>query len=196
VAYVHEQKPALIAVARPHHFIRAGETVTLDGSKSWAAMGKITSFEWTFTDGAKQKGASLERTYTRPGSYSEILKITDDAGHTSYDFAIVQVIGPDEKNLPPAIHPSYSPTSNLKPGDSITFKVRTFRDEGGENWNFGDGTPAVKVKSDGNAKALAKDGYATTQHRFAKPGDYIVSVEHVNKRDERAVAHLWVHVAE
>ena len=28
------------------------------------------------------------------------------------------------------------------------------------------------------------------------PGDYIVSVEHVNKRNERAVAHLWVHVAE
>jgi len=195
-AYVHEQKPALIAVARPHHFIRAGETVTLDASKSWSAAGKITSYEWTFTDGTKQKGAKLERTYTRPGSYSEILKAIDETGHTSYDFAIVQVIGPDEKNLPPAIHPSHSPTSNLKPGDSITFKVRTFRDEGGETWDFGDGTPAVKVKSDGNAKALAKDGYATTQHSFAKPGDYIVSVEHVNKRDERAVAHLWVHVAE
>ncbi|MCX6848205.1 MAG: PKD domain-containing protein [Verrucomicrobia bacterium] len=195
-AYVHEQKPAVIAVARPHHFIRAGETVTLDASKSWAAAGKITSYEWTFTDGTKQKKARLERTYTRPGSYSEILKAIDEAGHTCYDFAIVQVIGPDEKNLPPAIHPSYSPTSNLKPGNSITFKVRTFRDEGGETWDFGDGTPTVKVKSDGNAKALAKDGYAITQHSFAKPGDYIVSVEHVNKRDERAFAHLWVHVAE
>jgi murein DD-endopeptidase MepM/ murein hydrolase activator NlpD len=193
-AYLHEHKPALIAVARPHHFIRAGETITLDASKSWAASGKISRHDWTFTDGTKLQGAALQRTYTRPGSYSEILQVTDDAGHTSYDFAIVQVIGPDEKNIPPAIHPSFSPTTQLKPGDSITFKVRTFRDEGGETWNFGDGTPPVQVKSDGNAKALAKDGYAVTQHSFAKPGDYIVSVEHVNQRDEKAIAHLWVHV--
>jgi hypothetical protein len=30
-AYVRENKPDLIAVARPHHFIRAGDTITLDG---------------------------------------------------------------------------------------------------------------------------------------------------------------------
>jgi hypothetical protein len=52
----------------------------------------------------------------------------------------------------------------------------------------------VKVQSDGNAKALAKDGYAITEHSFAKAGDYIVSVEHVNERGERAVGHLWVQV--
>lgn len=193
-AYVRERKPAIIAVARPHHFIRAGETITLDASKSWAASGKIASYDWTFSDGTKQSGAKIARSYAKPGSYSERVKVTDDAGHLSYDFAIVQVIGEDEKNIPPAIHPSFSPTMNLKPGDNITFKVRTFRDHGGETWNFGDGTPTVKVQSDGNAKALAKDGYAVTQHAFAKPGDYIVSVEHTNDRGERAVAHLWVRV--
>lgn len=78
------------------------------------------------------------------------------------------VIGTDEKNIPPTIHPSFSPTMNLKPGDSITFKVRTFRDQGGETWNFDDGTPPVKVQSDGNAKALARDAYATTHRAFAK----------------------------
>ena len=76
----------------------------------------------------------------------------------------------------------------------ITFKVRTFRSAGGETWDFGDGTPKVAVKSDGNAKALAKDGYAITQHSFAKSGDYIVVVEHTNERGERAVGHLWVQV--
>ena len=55
-AYLREQKPALIAVARPHHFIRAGETITLDGSKSWAASGKIARHEWTFTDGTNANG--------------------------------------------------------------------------------------------------------------------------------------------
>ncbi len=195
-AYVKEQKPAIIAVARPHHFIRAGETITLDGSKSWAASGSIAKHEWTFTDGSKADQSSVTRTYAKPGSYSEILKVTDVAGHVSYDFAVVQVIGEDEKNIPPAIHPSYWPTMNLKPGQPITFKVRTFRDRGGETWDFGDGTPPVKVTSDGNAKPLAKDGYAVTEHAFAKPGDHIVTVDHTNERGERAMAHLWVQVEE
>ena len=193
-AYLREQKPAIIAVARPHHFIRAGETITLDASKSWAASGKIGSCEWTLDDGTKHSGAKFDHTYTKPGSYSEIVKVTDDAGHTSYDFAIVQVIGADEKNIPPTIHPSFSPTTNIKPGDTITFKVRTFRDRGGETWNFGDGTPPVKVESDGNAKPLAKDGYAVTSHVFEKSDDYIMTVEHANERGERAIGHLWVRV--
>jgi PKD domain/Peptidase family M23 len=195
-SYLREQKPALIAVARPHHLIRAGETITLGASKSWAAAGKIASYEWTLTDGTKSSAAKFEHIYTKPGSYSEILKITDAAGHTSYDFAIVQVIGADLVNIPPAIHPSFSPTMNLKPGQEITFKVRTYRDSGGETWDFGDGSAPVTVKSDGNAKALAKPGYAITQHAFAKPGDYVVSVEHVNARGEKAQAHLWVRIGE
>ena len=195
-AWLHENKPAIIAVARPHHFIHAGETITLDASKSWAASGRIASHDWTFTDGTRASGAKTERRYPTPGSYSEIVKTTDDAGHVSYDFAIVQVVGDDMKNLPPAIHPSFSPTTRIKTGDAVTFKVRTFRDHGGETWDFGDGTPTVKVQSDGNAKALAKDGYAVTQHAFAKAGDHIVNVTHVNERGERAIAHLWVRVDE
>ncbi|HBJ86680.1 MAG TPA: hypothetical protein DDZ88_23055 [Verrucomicrobiales bacterium] len=193
-AYQRENNPAIIAVARPHHFIRAGETITLDASKSWAASGLIKSHDWTFTDGTTASGSKIERTYSKAGAYSEILKVTDDAENVSYDFAIVQVIGNDEKNLPPTIHPTFWPTMEIKPGTEITFKVRTFRTSGGETWDFGDGTPKVSVKSDGNAKALARDGYAITQHAFAKAGDYLVSVEHTNERGERAVGHLWVRV--
>jgi murein DD-endopeptidase MepM/ murein hydrolase activator NlpD len=192
-SYLRENKPAVIAVARPHHFIRAGETITLDASKSWSS-GTIKSHDWTFTDGTTAAGATIERTYSKPGAYSEILKVTDDAGNVSYDFAIVQVMGSDEQNLPPTIHPTFWPTTGLKPGTEITFKVRTFRTTGGETLYFGDGTPKVSVKSDGNAKALAKDGYAITSHAFAKAGDYIVTVDHTNERGERAVGHLWVQI--
>ena len=195
-AYVREQKPEIIAVARPHHFIRVGEEITLDASKSWSASGKITSFDWSFTDNSKASAPTVKRSYAKPGAYSEIVKVTDSAGHTSFDFAIVQVMGDDLKNIPPAIHPTFSPTTGIHPGDKITFKVRTFRDPGGETWNFGDGTPLVNVKSDGNAKALAKDGYAITEHAFDSEGDYIVSVEHTNERGERAIGHLWVRVRE
>jgi PKD repeat protein len=194
-AYLREQHPAAIAVARPHHFVRVGEPLTLDGSKSWSASGQIARYEWTFTDGATATGAQVPRTYSKPGCYSEILKVTDEAGHYAYDFAEVQVIGGEQAELvPPTVHPSFSPTMNVQPGQPVTFKVRTFRDTGGETWDFGDGSPKVQVKSDGNAVMLAPEGYAVTQHAFAKPGDYIVQVEHTNARGERAVAHLWVVV--
>lgn len=193
-AGVREQRPAVIAVARPHHFIRAGETVTLDASKSWAAAGRPERFDWTFTDGATAAGAKVRRTYAKPGSYSEIVKVTDAAGNSAYDFAIVQVIGEDWQNPPPTLHPAFAPTQGIRPGQSVTFKVRTFRSQGGETWHFGDGTPPVRVRSDGNAQALAKDGYAVTTHAFARPGDYLVRVEHVNARGEPAIGHLWVRV--
>lgn len=192
-SYRSEYQAAVIAVARPHHFIRAGETITLDASKSWSAR-PIQSCDWTFTDGRTASAAKTERTYAQPGAFSEILKVTDAAGNVSYDFAIVHVMGGHDKNLPPTIHPSFWPTTGLKPGTEITFKARSFRATGGETWDFGDGTPKVTVKSDGNAKTLAKDGYATTRHAYTKSGDYLAKVEHTNERGETATGHLWVRV--
>ena len=97
--------------------------------------------------------------------------------------------------LPPTIHAAYYPTMGIKPGDEVTFKVRTFRTtEGEETWDFGDGTPPVKVKSDGNAVQLAKDGYAVTTHRFTKPGHYVVRVERSNAAGMKALTHVQVRV--
>jgi hypothetical protein len=66
---------------------------------------------------------------------------------------------------------------------------------GEEEWNFGDGSPRVRVRSDGTGDKHARDGYAVTEHRYAKPGQYIARVERANPRGERAIAHLLVNVA-
>lgn len=195
-AYLREQKPAVLAVARPHQFIFTGDTVTHDGSKSWAADGKALRFEWTFTDGKSAEGNTVQRTYETPGTYSEILKVTDSSGNVGYDFADVQVINrADPDKVPPTIQAAYAPSLHLKAGHAATFKVRTFRTTHGEElWDFGDGTPTVKVKSDGAVIKLAKEGFAVTEHRFAKPGNYLVRVERSNERGEKAITHLWVPV--
>lgn len=194
--YRRQFAPKVIAVARPHHLVAVGEKVVLDGSRSWSAAGPIKRYEWTFVDGKTATGRTVERIYSEPGEYSEVLKLTDAAGEVAYDFAVVQVLDPVESKLvPPTIHGACYPTTGIKPGDSVTFKVRSFRTtHGEETWDFGDGTPSVKVKSDGNAQVHAKDGYAVTEHRFAKPGDYLVRVGHVNERGQHAVAHLFVPV--
>jgi hypothetical protein len=195
-AYVREHHPAVLAVARPHELAAVGDKVVLDGSRSWSASGKIVAFEWTFTDGTKATGATAEHVYARPGVYSEVLNVTDARGHTGYDFAVVNVVGPKHPDrLPPSIHAASYPTFDIKPGDPVTFLVRTFRTtDGKETWDFGDGSPKVEVHSDGNVVQLAKDGYARTVHRYARAGGYLVRVERSNRRGETAVARLYVRV--
>jgi murein DD-endopeptidase MepM/ murein hydrolase activator NlpD len=194
-AYHREYQPKIIAVARPHHLLWTGETATLDGTKSWSAAGGELAFEWTFNDGSKATGARVKRRYDKAGVHSEILKVTDSAGNIDYDFQVVQVIERQQpKPLPPSIHAVYAPTFGIRPGDPVTFKVRTFRTEGGETWDFGDGSPPVSVKSDGNAKVHAQDGYAVTTHCFKRPGHYIIEVKHTGARGATATAHLHVTV--
>ncbi len=197
-AYIEEHQPEVIAVARPHHFVKTGEKVLLDGSKSWAAKGDIKSYGWNFHDGTSASGVQAERSYKKAGVYSEILKVSDTDGAIDYDFTIVQVIDSNQLDkLPPTIHATYAPTFGIKAGDEVTFKVRTFRTAiPGEIWNFGDGTAEVKVKSDGNTVKLAKDGYAVTTHRFEKAGHYVVSVRHSNEHGLTATQHLQVRVGE
>ncbi len=195
-AYLRQYKPKVIAVARPHRLILAGDEVTLDGSKSWSVAGPIASFQWRFNDGTTAEGARVTRIYAKPGCYSEVLKVTDADGNTNYDFGIVQVLDGDHLDrLPPMIHPNYWPTQNIRPGDVITFKVRTFgTTDGQEIWDFGDGSDKVEVQSDGNVNKLDPNGYAVTTHTFAEPGDYIVRVERTNGDGVSGIGHLLVRV--
>ena len=186
-----------MAVTRPHKLVSVHEEVTLNGSRSWARNGKV-KFEWLLSDGRMATSPQVTMKYNRPGHYSEPLKVTDDQGHVSYDFAVTQVLDPaSPEALPPSIQASFWPSMGVKTSTPVTFLTRTFRTtEGAETWNFGDGTSEVTVKSDGNSKTLAPDGFAATVHRFSSPGDYLVKVTRTNKRGESATAHLHVHVEE
>ncbi|MCR4412340.1 MAG: PKD domain-containing protein [Thermoguttaceae bacterium] len=195
-AYVREYRPHVIAVARPHHFIRSGDSVELDAGRSWSADGKIARYEWTFTDGTTAQGPRVRRTYAKPGYYSETIKVTDAAGHAAYDFAIVVVVDrqrPDE--APPSVHVTYHPSLGVRPGTEITFKARTFgTTDGEESWDFGDGSPRRTTRSDGNVKPLAKDGYVVLRHRYEKPGHYLVRVERTDRKGQTAVNAVHVEV--
>jgi murein DD-endopeptidase MepM/ murein hydrolase activator NlpD len=195
-AYLGQYRPPIIAVARPHILALTGERITLDGSRSWSRSGERLRYDWSFTDGTNASGPQVERRFDQPGEYSEILKVSDGSGNVAYDFAVVEVIDrADPEPVAPAIHAAYSPTLNLHPADAITFKVRTFSTtDGQETWDFGDGTPTVATHSDGNVTALARDGYASTIHRYGKPGDYLVRVERSNRAGLKATARLHVHI--
>lgn len=195
-AAIRDFRPDVIAVARPHLLARVGDRVALDGSKSWCSEGKPARFDWIFSDGTTASGPRVERTYDRPGTYSEILKVTDARGRSAYDFPHVEIVQADRlDDLPPTIHAAFAPTMGLHAGDPVAFKVRTFRTtDGEETWDFGDGSRPVSVRSDGNVNMHAPDGYAVTTHRYERPGDYLVRVERTNRRGWKATARLHVHV--
>ncbi len=211
-AYLDQFNPPLLAVARPHHLAATGENVELDGSKSWCRGDGKLSYDWTFSDGTTGSGPRQTRTYARPGNYQEVLKVSDPAGHTAYDFVDVEIIDGDKPGeLPVSLHAAFHPTLGIAPGDTVVFKVRSFNAvEGSEVWDFGDGSPTVTVKScesfgwryerftsrdmASRELELAPNGYATTSHAFATAGDYLVKVERSGDFGYKATAHLHVRV--
>jgi murein DD-endopeptidase MepM/ murein hydrolase activator NlpD len=200
-AYQKWKPTPLVAVARPHHLIEKGQSVTLDGTKSFSRLGPegIAEYRWTLCDGSKREGAKIEKHYPAPGVYSEILEVTDREGRKAWDFAVVQVADPErpKEDQPPVVHVVYYPTFDLRPGQPITFKVRSFGvepTEGEEIWDFGDGSPEVRTQSDGNEKVHAEDGYVAIEHVFEKPGDYLVSVRRTNDRGDQGIGRVWVKV--
>lgn len=196
-AYRSQYKPQLVANARRKSFLMAGERATLDGSKSYSADDSIQRYEWTFSDGTTASGPSVSRTYGQPGVFSEILKVTDKAGNVDYDFAEVHVLDPKQPDrYVPRIHAAYWPTMNNKVNEPITFKVRSFgNQDGNEVWDFGDGTAPVTTKSDGNVDQQAKEGYAITHHKYQQPGDYLVRVQRRRENGVTATTRLHVRVS-
>jgi len=197
-AYQRQYQPKLIAVARPHQLVLTGEKVVLDAGRSWSADGRIARFDWTFTDGTAAQGPKVERTYRRPGYYSEVVRVTDAAGRIEHDFAIVVAVDRETRDsLPPSIHVVQHPTLGIRPGGEVTFKARTFgTTDGEETWDFGDGSRKARTKSDGNIVPLAKDGYVVLTHRYKTPGQYLVRVERTDRYGQTAVGYVQVVVEE
>ncbi|MEQ9408194.1 MAG: PKD domain-containing protein [Fuerstiella sp.] len=196
-AYRSQYQPKLVANTRRKSFLRAGDDAVLDGSKSWSATDSIQSYEWTFSDGATATGPRITRRYDKPGFFSEILKVTDAAGNVDYDFAEVHVLDPDQPDrYVPRIHAAWWPTFDNRVNEPVTFKVRSFgTQQGQEVWDFGDGSPPVTVRSDGNADPQAANGYAVTEHTYQQPGHYLVSVQRSRADGVTSTARLHVRVA-
>lgn len=197
-AYIEEFGMKLYAHARPHHFIVAGEEAVLDGSQSWSADDDIQSYQWQLSSGVKKTGATVRVKYDVPGTWTETLRVTNGAGESSVDFAIVKVLDPkDLTQYPPRLNANHYPTRNIQPGDAITFKVRSFNMQGGEElWNFGDGSPKKTTRSPADAISSDPEGYAIITHQYKKPGQYIVSISRTHDNGQKATTKLWVQVGE
>ncbi|GEM_PF-287933 len=194
-AWRHQHDPALVAVARPHQLARVGDVVVLDSTRSWSRSGKHEA-TWILSDGSQDTGTATEIIYTRAGVYSEVLRLRDADGHEDYDFAVVHVLDTAPAgNLPPTLHAAFHPTENLRVDQPVTFVVRSFRSlPGEETWDFGDGSPTVRVTSDANRNPHAADGYARVSHHYAAPGHYVACVTHTAPNGLTATMRLHIEI--
>lgn len=66
-------------------------SVTFDGSRSTSPDGTITSWAWSFGDGAFGAGPLTTHVYTGPGTYTASLTVTDNGGASSATSATINV---------------------------------------------------------------------------------------------------------
>jgi len=131
-----------IATAGPDQTVNEDDTVTFDGSTSSDPDGTITAYNWDFGDGSSASGSSTTHVYTSQGTYTITLTVTDNAGLTDTDIALVTV-----NNLPPVANAGLDKSGNVN--ESITFDGSASTDTTSDipsliyEWSFGDGQTAL-----------------------------------------------------
>jgi PKD repeat protein len=135
------------------------ETIYFNASQSNDPDGTIESFDWDFGDGTTGKGETVTHKYGSSGSYTVLLKVTDDDGNIDTASQTVSV----GDNQGPVASFFYTP-SNPVVNQVIQFNATESHDPDGTivsyQWDFGDGTPgAVGVLVD---------------HHFSSKGTYTV----------------------
>ncbi|MDX9841719.1 MAG: PKD domain-containing protein, partial [Desulfobulbus sp.] len=136
--------------------------VTFDGTGSKAASGaSITGYAWSFGDGSTTTGASAAHSYTKAGTYTASLTVTDTQGLTNSASTPIVVTAPVVvANKPPTAAATATPTSGTAPL-TVSFDGSQSADSDGSIatylWDFGDGSTA--------------DG-KTASHTYIDAGDY------------------------
>jgi hypothetical protein len=153
------------AIARPHQTVRAGERVVLDGSSSYSAEGKITSFCWKLPDGKLVNGSKAETVFAEPGAYVATLRIKDDRDREDVDFCTVKVFTADapEATLP-TIFMTHHPAGTVAAGEPVFFQL----------WLQARSTAPIRVDL-GDGKIVEDyTSYTELKHTYLDPGIYVV----------------------
>jgi len=102
--------------------VKVGDVVILNGNGSTDSPSDKADliYEWDFRDGELKHGSMIEYTFTKPGVYDIILKVTDDNSAT--DEAIIYFeVAENNSGLPPDEVPNNSTESKSSFGTMLMF---------------------------------------------------------------------------
>ncbi|MCG2811857.1 MAG: PKD domain-containing protein [Candidatus Aminicenantes bacterium] len=74
--------------------VTINETVYFNGSLSTDSDGRIVNWEWNFGDGNSSRGEKTTHAYTKAGTYSVTLKVTDNDGGSNVSVKTVTISEP------------------------------------------------------------------------------------------------------
>lgn len=148
-----------VASAGPDVAGTVGTAVAFHGGGSVDPDGPIAAYAWDFGDGGTAAGVAVSHAYAAAGQYTVRLTVTDAAGATGFDTAVVTVTA--ALNQPPVASAGADQAGLV--GTDFAFNGSGSRDPDGSLasyfWSFGDGT--------------AGSGVAVL-HRYASAGTYQV----------------------
>ena len=115
-----------------------GQTITLDGNRSYDVDGNIVAYDWDLGDGNSQSGPVVQHAFAAPGSYDVVLSVRDDASvANSVDRDSVRIV----VNAPPVAEAG--PGQTVAIGEVVAFDAGGSVDQDGTildyRWDFGDG---------------------------------------------------------
>lgn len=180
-AYQAAYPDELLPIAGGWRHVYANSDLRLDGSLSLPARqgGRIVSYRWTFHDGSTAQGPVVTRRYASAGAYSERLTVRDDQGREASDFVEVFVLSLEQRKPPPYAWINYFPIRGVRAGDEVRFQTR-FSNLRDVTIEFGDGQSAPYSLE--------------SRHRYAKPGEYVVTVRGADSGSGEGVFHVCVIV--
>lgn len=153
--------------------------VIFDASASKPTIGaNIVSYEWDFGDGKSDTGKIVGNTYLLGGTYTTILKITDNQGYIDSTTKIISVF-----HKPKALF-SFSPKLGAAPLE-VSFNASSSSDQDGQiilySWDFGDGS--------------FKEGRQVT-HTYTKGGIWTVTLRVFDNDENYDVKTAQIEVRE
>jgi PKD repeat protein len=152
-------RPPVASFTETADTVLTGDIIYFNASASNDPDGSITSYFWSFGDGANATGVTVNHAYADNGTYTVTLTVTDNDGVSSSSHATKTVL-----NRPPVVSFIKSATSVFT-GVVVNFNASgSFDPDGvivGYFWTFGDGTNASGV---------------TTTHSYADNGTILVTL--------------------
>ena len=137
----------------------AEQTKSFDGTGSSAPAGRsITSYTWSFGDGATATGATATHTYATPGTYSVVLTVRDSAGFSASSTQSVLASAPHQAPVADFTSTVSGLTTALDASASTASGGATVAQYA---WTFGDGQTST---------------LPAPSHTYAAAGSYVVTL--------------------
>jgi PKD repeat protein len=153
-------RPAPVAAAGDPVTAAPGAPVAFDGGASVPCDSPITSYHWSFGDGAEADGAATTHAYERPGVYRADLRVEDDSDHPCSFGVATRIV---TVNFPPV--PEAGEARTAATGEPVTLGGGASYDVDGAvgayRWDMGDGTTL--------------EG-ATVTHAYEAAGSYVATL--------------------